>query len=1303
MAVAAAGMREPSALAALVVDRARDLLGTEAAALYWWFPETGLLQTMADNDPDSAPPEPPFRPGEGAAGRAFQTAEPIRVDDYANWEAALPTSVQRGIASGMAVPLMVSHRAVGALGVFSNRLRSWQDDEEQLLLLLAAQVAPALEAARLTEATNQQAHNFRALHEVAIAAGGLHDLRELGRLVVDRARQLLKTESATLRWWDPTTQSLRLLAGSDAREEGMDRIKSGEGTLGQAFERREPIVIEGEFAVGSGAWALPEGVRAALAVPVMARDEPLGAIGVATGLDRRFTRDEIQLLTLLAAQFGPALEAARLYSESERRRCDAEALAELVREGANQVDLKGVIATITDHACRLLGADYTAVAMLDEQGNLELRGSHGTRSELWREGRRVSPTGLAAQVVEHQRTLIVTDIGGRAEFPGHKAEGGQAAVATPLLESGKLVGAIMLGWRENIQPNADQVRLVEALAGYAATIIDNARTHERERALANEAATRSAELAAVIDHIPDAVYVADLEGRVVLVNQAAAEMMGVGPGELSPEPADMVLLDALTGQPIPPEKFAIRQALGGWKVARRETIVQRPGFPDLRLASSAVPIRDAEGTLKGGLVVFSDVTRERKLLGDLAASEAKYRLLFDKNPEAMWVRERGTARFLAVNDAAVKRYGWTREEFLAMPLDALQPPEELARLRESRGNADVYSGPWRHLRKDGSIIAVEITAHPIEFGGRDARLVIAANVSDRKRAEKLLVESEQQRRTIFDQAPIGLARVDLQGSVQAANLALCTMLGLTDAEIVGLPLASVLRQPGSDSEDTVGEFIRSGHDHFAAEFAIHRGDGTVRWGSASLSMVRGPEHEPLYLIGMLEDITDRRAKTEQLEYLALHDSLTDLPNRTLFDDRLAQAIMTAHREHRRLVLLILDLNGFKEVNDTYGHQLGDALLQQVGPRLAAQLRESDTLARLGGDEFAVVLPTADDEAGAALAAERILKALEEPFTVDGRRLEIGGSIGIAIAPDHGSDSATLMRRADVAMYAAKRSRSRFAIFSPEHDRLSPTRLVLMGELSEAIPGSQLAVHFQPQVGLADHRVVGIEVLVRWRHPRHGLMPPEHFLDLADESGLTAGISEWALEAGLAQARSWAKHGEIPLAVNLSVQNLADAGLADHLTNALARWSLPPARLKLEITERALTGDGRRHAPTLAALRERGMRVSIDDFGTGSLAAEDLRRLPVDEIKIDRSLIADLSSGARQLATVRAAIQLAHELGLPVVAEGVETEAAWQVLADLGCDVLQGFLVSRPMAARQLGRWLAAGLTLPSAPTPQPKR
>jgi diguanylate cyclase (GGDEF)-like protein len=435
---------------------------------------------------------------------------------------------------------------------------------------------------------------------------------------------------------------------------------------------------------------------------------------------------------------------------------------------------------------------------------------------------------------------------------------------------------------------------------------------------------------------------------------------------------------------------------------------------------------------------------------------------------------------------------------------------------------------------------------------------------------------------------------------------------------------------------------------------------------------------------------ERKHAEQALEYQAMHDALTDLPNRMLLTDRLHQAVLTAQREGRRLALLLLDLNGFKDVNDTFGHHLGDVLLQEVGARIQDQLRESDTVARLGGDEFAVVLPTTDDEQGAVNAARRILKSLEEPFVLEDRRLHVGGSIGIALTPEHGHDPATLLRRADIAMYVAKRTRTGYAVYKPEQDQHSPARLALIGELRAAIPGGQLVLHFQPQVSLLDGSVVAVEALVRWQHPRHGLIQPDQFLGLAEETGLIVPLTDWAIERALVQMQAWWARGtDLGVAINLSAQCLQDPKLPHTLRTLLATFEGDPRRLKLEISETSLMADPGNAREILAELRAIGLRLSIDDFGTGYSSLAYLKQLPLDELKIDRSFIVGIAPDSEEVAIIRSTIELGHSLGLTVVAEGVESEAARAVLEEVGCDAGQGFYLGRPMTQKHLARWLAS--------------
>ena len=424
-----------------------------------------------------------------------------------------------------------------------------------------------------------------------------------------------------------------------------------------------------------------------------------------------------------------------------------------------------------------------------------------------------------------------------------------------------------------------------------------------------------------------------------------------------------------------------------------------------------------------------------------------------------------------------------------------------------------------------------------------------------------------------------------------------------------------------------------------------------------------------------------------LEHQALHDVLTDLPNRALIEDRLHQAILSAKRQVRSLALLIMDLDGFKEVNDTLGHHMGDLLLQQVALRLQSVLRKSDTVARLGGDEFAVLLPQADAEK-AVLAARKILDALKSPFPIQAHTLDIGGSIGIALFPSHGADGTTLVRRADVAMYVAKRAHTGYAIYDSEHDQHSMAQLALSGEFGHAIESQQLEFYYQPKVDLKSGRVVNAEALVRWHHPQQGLIMPDQFIPLAERTGLIRPLTQWGLGAALQQCAVWREAGlDLGVAVNLSARNLPEPQLADNIALLLKTWDVQPGWLELEITESAIMTDPARALNILTRLDAMGVRLAIDDFGTGYSSLSYLKKLPVDTIKIDKSFVVNMASDKNDEVIVRSTIDLAHNLGLRVVAEGVERQAAWEMLKELDCDMAQGYYISQALAPLEFTAWL----------------
>jgi diguanylate cyclase (GGDEF)-like protein len=442
------------------------------------------------------------------------------------------------------------------------------------------------------------------------------------------------------------------------------------------------------------------------------------------------------------------------------------------------------------------------------------------------------------------------------------------------------------------------------------------------------------------------------------------------------------------------------------------------------------------------------------------------------------------------------------------------------------------------------------------------------------------------------------------------------------------------------------------------------------------------------LVPILRRVTLRiRRQMEEIEYRALYDELTGLPNRTLFRDRIEQATLTARRAGTSAAVMLLDVDRFKEINDALGHDTGDLLLQELGARLGAELRASETFARLGGDEFGILLPTASAE-DATLLGTRIHIALETPFALRGLPLEIATSIGVAVYPDHGEDVDTLLQHADVAMYVAKEAHAGTAVYDADHDTNDADRLTLAGELRRAIEGEELVVYFQPKAELESGRILGVEALVRWQHPERGFIPPNEFVPIAERTGLIKPLSRYVLAAAIEQCAVWQAAGlELHVAVNLTIPDLLELELPDRIAALLEEKGVRPEQLELEITESTILADPFRVRVVLNRLNEMGLRLAIDDFGTGYSSLAYLRNLPVHAIKIDRSFVMGMSEDANDATIVRSTIDLAHNLGLEVVAEGVETQEVWDALRAQGCSLAQGYFISKPAPPAELAALL----------------
>lgn len=561
-----------------------------------------------------------------------------------------------------------------------------------------------------------------------------------------------------------------------------------------------------------------------------------------------------------------------------------------------------------------------------------------------------------------------------------------------------------------------------------------------------------------------------------------------------------------------------------------------------------------------------------------------------------------------------------------------------------------------------------------------------------------LHESEEFFRVLFERLPDGLVLFDPHDSerlspIVACNPATATMSGYTKEELIGQSI-NIFTQGKGTYEDVqvylerirqegvlVGE-----HTHYHKNGAAY----PIEY-SSSIVTLRGKE----LILGIERDITDRKHAEAALEHRALHDPLTDLPNRSLLRDRLHQALLSSQRNGASTALFFTDLDRFKEVNDSYGHHVGDALLTQVARRLRRAVGSGNTVARLGGDEFAVLLPNTDKIA-ATIAIQSIVASFREPLQIEGQTLDIAVSIGCALYPDHGDDASMLMRHADIAMYAAKRTGSVYAFYDPELDTNDEDRLDLMRDLRRAFNGDELTLHFQQLLNMNTGRVGEVEALVRWNHPVHGLLPPDRFIPAAEESGLIAPLTWWVLDEALRHCAGWKAEGlDVGVAVNFSARTLHDQQMATEIGALLEKRKVDPGRLTVEITESAIILDPAGALRTLTQLRAMGVRVAIDDFGTGYSSLAHLKRLPVDQIKVDRSFVFDMSTNRESASIVRSVLDLGRNLGLHVVAEGVEDQATEELLRSMDCDLIQGYHISKPLPSPAIDAWLRNARPRPS--------
>jgi diguanylate cyclase (GGDEF)-like protein/PAS domain S-box-containing protein len=563
-------------------------------------------------------------------------------------------------------------------------------------------------------------------------------------------------------------------------------------------------------------------------------------------------------------------------------------------------------------------------------------------------------------------------------------------------------------------------------------------------------------------------------------------------------------------------------------------------------------------------------------------------------------------------------------------------------------------------------------------------------------AKRDQVEALARFEATFANALTGMVLLDPEGQVLDANPAIERLLGYTHEEIAGKRLSKFVHQ--ADRRRTRSAYLRmigsSGRSMRMQHRFVGR-EGQVIWVDSSTSLVKDTEGAPSFAIVMIQDITQHKEAEAALlsqsalnEHQAQHDALTGLANRTLFHSRIGHVVNPRRRSDTRAAVVVVDLDGFKEINDSLGHAAGDELLVELSRRLDAGLRTSDTVARLGGDEFGVLLPEIRDRDDVLHAVERLKSAIETPFALQGLSLSLEASIGIALYPEDGEDVEALLRRADAAMYHAKDEGSSWAFYDASRIRHGTPRVTLMGELRRALDRQELVLHYQPKAVLADGEVHAVEALLRWQHPERGLVGPDEFIPMAQQTGLIKPLTLYVIDEALRQCHVWLDDGlSLAIAVNLSARNLLDGDFPGQVRGMLDRWEIDPGLLEFEITESAMLTDPGRTRLILEQFSEMGIRLSIDDFGTGYSSLAYLKRLPVSEIKVDRSFVMNMDEDEDDATIVRSTIELGRNLGLDVVAEGVETERVWDRLRALGCTAAQGYYLSRPVPGDELRAWV----------------
>jgi diguanylate cyclase (GGDEF)-like protein/PAS domain S-box-containing protein len=1104
----------------------------------------------------------------------------------------------------------------------------------------------------------------------------LHSVRSAVAHELDVSGVLCRAVEAIAEIYGYTGTSAYLLEGEElvlehqvGSHDAIDRIPLTNGVCGRAVRTGQPVFVE-DVSVDPDSIGAGRGVTSEICVPLFDEGEAVGCLNVESKGGARLTRDDLRAMVAVCEHVGAAVSRALLHARvrnSERR------YRLLTQNSSDLVTLMedtGIVRYQSPALERMLGYSPT-----------ELLGKNAFDY--------VHPDDLDRVKAVYAESLEAPGARPMAEYRFRHRDGSWR-------------------WLESVGTNLIDEPGVNCYVVNSRDATGRKEAEERLREAEKKYRT-------LVERIPAITYMQEIgrNSESVYVSPQVVDVVGYTPEEctanpklwiemLHPEDRERVLAeDERTNRTGEPFVMEYRQfAKDGHLVWIRD---------------EATLVRDEEGQPLYWLGVQVDITERKQAEKALADAEQRYRTLVEQIPAVTYIDPVDDPDTSLYTSPEIERMlGYTPEEWIeGKQWPKRLHPEDRERIlaadeRFEAGDGEPFSEEYRLLARDGSVVWVreEAVLLKAEMGEPLYWQGVIFDISEQKEAEQQLREAEKRYRALVENIPV------VAYTQEVGNLTTAVYISPRMEDLTGYRPEEFEEDPelwygvvhpddrwAVAAEDERTE--RTG-DPFAMEYRMVHREGHVLWVRDQSVLVRDDAGKPLYWQGVMSDITERKSLEDQLEYRAFHDHLTDLPNRRLFFDRLHQALdRTRRRTDQQVAVLFMDLDDFKTINDSLGHEVGDLILKAVAGRMESCLRPEDSLARFGGDEFVVLLEAIGGPELAVQVAERITRELGRPFVLEGRELFVSSSIGISMGNVRTRTPEGLLRDADTAMYSVKAEGGTFRVFDPAMHERNKGHVELEGDLRRALETSheQLPVLYQPMASISTGEIVGLEALLRWDHPEHGRLAPAAFVPIAEETGLIVPLGRWVLQQACRRAREWQESypgaASLTMAVNLSARQLRYPELVREVENVLRHTALDPRSFTLEITESILVEMGGSSIETLQRLKELGVRLAIDDFGVGYSSLSYLRYLPVDLLKLDRVLVKDLDKDRKNLAIVRAALDIGHALGIEVVAEGVQTQEEFEELRKLGCDVGQGNYWWAPLPPDRVGALLASNL--PSTP------